>query len=105
MMRSFHYAAYGKILLNENYRDKDIEYLETWAEQWQHYISRFYLSAYMERMGIGKKLTESYDILMRTYLLEKAIYELGYELNSRPDWVIIPLRGIKYLIDRYDKTK
>ena len=56
-------------------------------------------------MGIGKKLTESYDILMRTYLLEKAIYELGYELNSRPDWVIIPLRGIKYLIDRYDKTK
>ncbi|MEM7109005.1 MAG: putative maltokinase, partial [Bacteroidota bacterium] len=105
MMRSFHYAAYGKILLNENYRDKDIEYLETWAEQWQHYVSRFYLSAYLERMGIGKKLTESYEILMRTYLLEKAIYELGYELNSRPEWVIIPLRGIKYLIDKYDKMK
>ncbi|MEM8568529.1 MAG: phosphotransferase, partial [Bacteroidota bacterium] len=105
MMRSFHYAAYSKVLLNENYRDKDIEYLETWADQWQHYVSGFYLSAYLERMGIGRKLTGSYEILMRTYLLEKAIYELGYELNSRPDWVIIPLRGIKHLIDRYDKTK
>ncbi|MEM6522348.1 MAG: maltose alpha-D-glucosyltransferase [Bacteroidota bacterium] len=105
MMRSFHYAAYSKVLLNENYRDKDIEYLETWADQWQHYVSGFYLSAYLERMGIGRKLTDSYEILMRTYLLEKAIYELGYELNSRPDWVIIPLRGIKHLIDRYDKTK
>ncbi len=105
MMRSFHYAAYGKILLNENYSDKDIKYLETWAEQWHHYIGRFYLAAYLDKMHVSKDLTESYKVMIRTYLLEKAIYELGYELNSRPDWVIIPLRGIKYLIDQYQKTK
>ncbi len=49
MMRSIHYAAFGKILLNENYRERDLEFLEGWAEQWQHYVSRFYLGAYMER--------------------------------------------------------
>lgn len=101
MMRSFHYAAFGKILLNENYRDRDLEFLEAWAEQWQHYVGRFYLGAYMERMGMGTELTEEYDTLIRTFLIEKAIYELGYELNGRPDWTIIPLRGIDYLINRY----
>ena len=105
MMRSFHYAAYGKILLNDNYRDKDMALLESWAEQWHHYVSRFYLAAYLNRMGVGTKLNQDYKTLIRTYLLEKAVYELGYELNSRPDWVIIPLRGIKYLIDRYNQNK
>jgi len=105
MMRSFHYAAYGKILLNENYRAQDVEILEPWAEQWQHYISRYYLGAYLERMGLGKELSREDDILIRTYLIEKAVYELGYELNGRPSWTIIPLRGIEYQMRRYFKEK
>jgi maltose alpha-D-glucosyltransferase/alpha-amylase len=105
MMRSFHYAAFGKILLNENYREKDIEFLEQWADQWQHYISRFYLGAYLERMGSKADLNNEDEILIRTYLLEKAIYELGYELNGRPDWVNIPLRGIYYLMNRYFQAR
>jgi maltose alpha-D-glucosyltransferase/alpha-amylase len=36
--------------------------------------------------------------MLRVFLLEKAIYELGYELNNRPDWVMIPLQGIKDLM-------
>ncbi len=100
MMRSFHYAVFGKILLNENYRDKDMHFLESWAVQWQHYVSRFYLGAYLERMGLNDLSPEN-DILIRTFLIEKAIYELGYELNGRPDWVIIPLRGILYHMNRY----
>jgi maltose alpha-D-glucosyltransferase / alpha-amylase len=104
MMRSFHYAAFGKILLNEN-REKDLEFLEQWAEQWQHYISRFYLGAYLEKMGMEKSLSPENEILIRTYLLEKAVYELGYELNGRPEWVNIPLRGIRYQMKRYFEAK
>jgi maltose alpha-D-glucosyltransferase/alpha-amylase len=105
MMRSFHYAAFGKMLLNENYRDRDLDFLEEWAEHWQHYVSRFYLGAYLERMGMNKELSYENNILIRTFLLEKAIYELGYELNGRPDWVIVPLRGIDYHIRRYHLEK
>jgi maltose alpha-D-glucosyltransferase/alpha-amylase len=28
------------------------------------------------------------------YLLQKAVYELNYELNNRPDWVSVPIRGV-----------
>lgn len=105
MMRSFHYAAFGKILLNENYRVQDREFLDLWAEQWQHYVSRFYMGAYMEKMGMGKTLTHEDEVLLRVYLMEKAIYELGYELNGRPDWVIIPLRGIYYQLNRFAMAK
>ena len=79
--------------------------LEQAAEQWQHYVSRFYLGAYMERIGMGTILSEENDILIRTFLIENAIYELGYELNSRPDWTMVPLRGIDYLVKRYVKEK
>ena len=105
MMRSFHYAAFGKILLNENYRERDMVFLESWAEQWHHYVSRFYLGAYMEKMGMGNTLSYQNDLLIRTFLIEKAVYELGYELNGRPDWVIVPLRGIAYHLGRYLQEK
>jgi maltose alpha-D-glucosyltransferase / alpha-amylase len=101
MMRSFHYAAYGKILLTELYRDGNQEILERAAEQWQHYISRFFLGAYLQHAGLGTNLSQENRILIRTFLLEKAIYELGYELNARPDWVSVPLKGIHYLVNRY----
>ena len=77
----------------------------SWADQWQHYVSRFYLGAYMERIGLGKELPEEDNILIRTYLIEKAVYELGYELNGRPNWTMIPLRGIEYQMNRYMSEK
>ncbi|MGK7392353.1 MAG: putative maltokinase [Candidatus Cyclobacteriaceae bacterium M2_1C_046] len=103
MVRSFHYAAYSKLLLNENFKEKYKE-LQPWAEQWYQYISKFYLAAYLDRMGMDN-LSKDNKTLFEVYTLEKAVYELGYELNSRPDWVGIPLRGINFLIDQYTKNK
>jgi maltose alpha-D-glucosyltransferase/alpha-amylase len=37
--------------------------------------------------------------LLNGYLLQKAMYELGYELNHRPDWVRIPLAGINQILE------
>jgi maltose alpha-D-glucosyltransferase/alpha-amylase len=101
MIRSFHYAAYGGLLLDNQIRKEDISRLVPYAEQWYHYMSGFFIKAYLETVkgsGFIPKSKEDMNTLMTTFLLEKAVYELNYELNNRPDWVVIPLRGIKELV-------
>ncbi|TXK26307.1 maltose alpha-D-glucosyltransferase [Pontibacter qinzhouensis] len=104
MIRSFHYAVYNALFQQGSFRKEDSQYLEQWAEQWYHYASGFYMHRYLEKakgQGIVPASEEDYNVLMETFLLEKAIYELGYELNNRPDWVLIPIRGIKYIMRKY----
>jgi maltose alpha-D-glucosyltransferase/alpha-amylase len=60
------------------------------------------MSAYMETVKGSPfipKDKSDLEILMTTFILEKAVYELNYELNNRPEWVLIPLRGIKDVIE------
>jgi len=104
MIRSFHYAAYGQLLLNQNYRKDDMALLEQWAHQWFHYISRFYLTAYLDRAAGNSfipSVEEDVQLLLRTYMLEKAIYEVSYEMNARPEWLRIPLRGVMNVMEGY----
>jgi maltose alpha-D-glucosyltransferase / alpha-amylase len=42
--------------------------------------------------------SEDLQIMLQAYLLDKAVYEIAYELNNRPAWVIIPIRGIKHIL-------
>lgn len=104
MIRSYHYAAYSGLILNDQYSKEDINTLSPWAEQWYHYMSGFYMKAYLDTVK-GKDFIpedkEDLAMLMETFLLEKAVYELNYELNNRPDWVMIPLRGIKAIMKKY----
>ncbi|HXS36841.1 MAG TPA: maltose alpha-D-glucosyltransferase [Flavipsychrobacter sp.] len=103
MMRSFHYAAYGSLFLNNSIRNEDRETLIPYVEQWQHYMSAFYLHSYLNTIKKSMLVPEDRDdlnVLLKTYILEKAIYELNYELNNRPEWVIIPLRGIKAIMSK-----
>jgi maltose alpha-D-glucosyltransferase/alpha-amylase len=44
------------------------------------------------------------DQLLRAYLLEKALYEIVYEVNNRPDWIAIPLSGILDLLNATGET-
>jgi maltose alpha-D-glucosyltransferase/alpha-amylase len=101
MIRSFHYAAYGGLFLDNQIRKEDISRLVPYAEQWYHYMSGFFMKSYLETVagsGFIPKAKEDMHTLMTTFLLEKAIYELNYEMNNRPDWVVIPLRGIMELV-------
>jgi maltose alpha-D-glucosyltransferase/alpha-amylase len=103
MIRSFHYAAYGSLFLDNQIRKEDYSKLLPFVEQWYHYVSGIFMNAYLETVEdtpLIPKDREDLEILMTTFLLEKAIYELNYELNNRPDWVVIPLRGIKALVQK-----
>lgn len=104
MLRSFHYAAYHAIL-TQAFRPEDLPALEKWADFWQTWVSTVFLRAYLEVAQQGAFLPrngEELQILLNAYCLEKAIYELGYELNNRPDWVKIPLQGIMQLLEATD---
>lgn len=97
MIRSFHYAAYGSLFLEGETRSGDIDKLIPYSELWSHYMSCFFIQAYFEKAR-GTRLIPDNDedlkILLDVFLLSKAFYELNYELNNRPDWVMIPLKGI-----------
>jgi maltose alpha-D-glucosyltransferase/alpha-amylase len=101
MIRSFHYAAYGSLFLDNQIRPEDIDQLIPHVEQWYHYMSGFFMKSYLETVegsSFVPKQTEDLEIMMQTFLMQKAIYELNYELNNRPAWVVVPLRGIKSIV-------
>jgi maltose alpha-D-glucosyltransferase/alpha-amylase len=101
MVRSFHYAAYFALLKEASIRPEDIPALEPWTDLWYHIISGVFLRSYLNTVGkvpfIPAEKREL-KIMLKAFLLEKAIYELGYELNNRPEWVIIPLKGITVIL-------
>jgi maltose alpha-D-glucosyltransferase/alpha-amylase len=104
MLRSFHYAAFG-ILMEETRSGalgkRDFAAMEPWARLWQIWTSWAFLKSYLETAGRANFITDDrseFKVLLDAFVLEKAIYELGYELNNRPDWVGIPLHGIEQII-------
>jgi maltose alpha-D-glucosyltransferase/alpha-amylase len=102
MIRSFHYAVYTGLLKKAAIWQEDIPLLKPWADLWYKYVAGTFLRSYLETAGDAPFMPnerEEANILLRTFLLEKAIYELGYELNNRPDWLAIPINGIKQLLE------
>jgi maltose alpha-D-glucosyltransferase/alpha-amylase len=104
MMRSFHYAA-SHAIYSRDIRPEDIPAVEQWANFWQIWVSAVYLKTYLDLAGAADFLPRDpgeLQILLSALCLEKAIYELRYELNNRPAWVNIPLLGILQLLETAD---
>jgi maltose alpha-D-glucosyltransferase/alpha-amylase len=100
MIRSYSYAAYAALFAFTTHTPDDYTLLEPWADAWQHWASGAFLAAYEATLA-GAALAPSRTAsraLVDAFVLDKAFYELGYELNNRPDWVRIPLIGIRKLI-------
>ncbi len=99
MVRSFHYAAQGQLLLNpERYAGRE---LAARAEAWYREVSQAYLDAYFQECGDASFLppdAADRHALLDLFILEKAVYEVAYELNSRPAWLPIPLKGVLSLV-------
>jgi maltose alpha-D-glucosyltransferase/alpha-amylase len=111
MLRSFHYAAYAALYEHEersHVRRIDRAAMEWWARGWYAYVGGAFMNGYLRAMGDSPILPQDPEELARlldVYLLEKAIYELGYELGNRPAWAAIPMRGLLQLLDGEERAK
>ncbi len=97
MLRSLSYAAFASLLNYTARRLEDYDRLEPWATFWERWTSVAFLKAYRDTAGNAPFLPADlyhFETLLDTMLMDKALYELKYELNNRPTWVRIPLRGI-----------
>jgi maltose alpha-D-glucosyltransferase/alpha-amylase len=103
MLRSYHYAAYaGLFSFTQDRPADDYARLEPWADLWHQWVSASFLAAYQRQAAGASFLPESkadFARLLDQFMLAKALYELAYELNNRPDWVRIPLGGVLHLLD------
>jgi maltose alpha-D-glucosyltransferase/alpha-amylase len=103
MMRSFRYAAYSVLFQQYDENHPQREKMIAVADLWYHFVSRYFLGAYLEVVK-GKDLIpdeDSVNNLLQIYSFEKAIYELGYEINNRPDWALIPLQSLMKFVKHY----
>jgi maltose alpha-D-glucosyltransferase/alpha-amylase len=104
MIRSFNYAAVSK-LRDRAVRPEDVIQLRSWARLWDLWVSVEFLKGYLSTTGEASfmpKSREELQLLLNVFLLEKAVYELGYELNNRPDWVNVPISGILELFQPHE---
>jgi maltose alpha-D-glucosyltransferase/alpha-amylase len=101
MLRSFHYAA-SAALMDRRVRPEDVLVLRPCVDHWYLWVGATFVKAYMsivQPRGLLPRGRAGLEALLDLCLLEKALYELAYELNHRPDWVGIPLRGIAALLE------
>jgi maltokinase len=91
MLRSFSYVTAGARIL------RGVEAPEGWEDlAREHFLTGYHRAVDSSLLPPGQQAT---DQLLAVFELEKAVYELRYELNNRPDWVGIPVAGIVRLLD------
>jgi maltose alpha-D-glucosyltransferase/alpha-amylase len=103
MIRSFSYAAYASLFAFTVHAPDDYDRLEPWADTWQYWASDAFLKGYLAAMADAALIPGDAGVRQRmlsAFMVDKALYELSYELNNRPEWVRIPLVGIRKLIGK-----
>jgi len=104
MLRSFSYAAYAALFAFTVHAPDEFRPLEHWAETWRYWVTRTFLGGYRETIGPSPLLpgAAAIETLLRAFTMDKALQELSYELTNRPEWIRIPLMGVRKLIDQRD---
>jgi maltose alpha-D-glucosyltransferase/alpha-amylase len=104
MVRSFQYAPYAALfgqVAGLSPTAVTLPVLESYADFWTACVGAAYLEGYFSAAAALPSVpsnSEEQKLLLDVFLLQKALYEVGYELNNRPAWVSIPLRGILNLL-------
>jgi maltose alpha-D-glucosyltransferase/alpha-amylase len=104
MLRSFHYAAnavrFGRVP-GIAPRPEAADALERWAEFWSSWVSALFLTGYLSgtrHAGFLPSSPQDIRALIEVFMLEKALSEMTIEITDRPDWLVIPLRGIMSIV-------
>jgi maltose alpha-D-glucosyltransferase/alpha-amylase len=112
MINSFHYTSYEGFLTNGQLPKDDITGMLPFAEMWAHYMSGFFMKAYMEKVKGTALLPHDQadlEVALNTFLLEKALVHFNEELHQRPEWALGPLRVIKSIMgikeEAYDAVR
>ncbi|NMM48169.1 maltokinase N-terminal cap-like domain-containing protein [Marinigracilibium pacificum] len=107
IFRSFHYAIYATLFKKKKYQDSQNECSLLGSKLFRVitnvFLDKYCRVAFKNNLDIG--YSQEIKYLLKYHLLEKAVYELGYELNARPDWAIIPLKGIMQILNVEENEK
>ncbi|MCA1832249.1 MAG: maltose alpha-D-glucosyltransferase [Actinobacteria bacterium] len=101
LIRSFDYAA-ATALGTKHVREEDRSIADVWARFWYVWSSATFLRSYFATTGDASfipRRREEIDALLDSFLISKALYEVSYEINHRPDWMHVPVRGLLELLD------
>jgi len=102
MVRSFHYAVLMSLDANPGDSPEARSRRETWARSWYQWVASRFLRAYLKSpasRGLIPASREDVRALLEAQLLEKAVYEIGFELEGGGARVSVPLRGLLDLFD------
>ncbi len=109
MICSFHYAV-GSIIMGNGsprgqapgmIRTEDLQLLRDWGWTWFSWVSASFLDQYVastHQAAFMPQNREEFRTLMELFLLEKSLQELGYDIENRPSWIMIPMRLISYIM-------
>lgn len=98
MLRSFGYAAMVSLFERTERGSDEWRRLEPWADTWEELARDRYLASYLRRSHEGHFLPsdrETLGVMLDFFEIDKALYEIDYELGHRPQWAWIPRRGIE----------
>ena len=106
MLRSFSYAATAALFDRAEPDSDEWKRLQPWADTWEALARDRFLASYLRKSHEGRFLPperETLALLLDFFEIDKALYELEYELGHRPEWVRIPATGIARVIERGEK--
>jgi maltokinase len=101
MLRSFSYAAAFSLSERASPGSEEWQRLASWADTWEDLARGRFLTAYLRRSHEGKFLPPNrgdLKAMLDAFEIDKALYEIGYELRNRPHWIETPLRGLARIL-------
>jgi maltose alpha-D-glucosyltransferase / alpha-amylase len=101
MIISFHYVAYEGFFASHQINKEELRNLLPFAELWAHYISGFFLKAYFQKVqgtALIPKEKNDLEIVLNTFLIEKSLTHFIDNIDTKPDFVIVPLRIIRSVL-------